>query len=96
MSAPFRQAQGPELVEGLCVLWDANFDSSECVLISVRIVHVCDDFVLVIVLLLVIDRSEHEHDYDQEHEGSIGCGCRGVLISIPIISRLRRFYVTHF
>jgi hypothetical protein len=47
-------------------------------IISIRIVHVCDDFVVVIVLLLVIDRSEHEHDYDQEHEGSIGCGCGGM------------------
>jgi hypothetical protein len=79
VSAPFRQAQGPELVEGsVHSVIHALVDFS--VLISIRIIHVCDDFVLVIVLLLVIDRSEHEHehDYHQEHEGSIGGGCRGV------------------
>jgi hypothetical protein len=41
------------------------------VIISIRVIHVCADFVLVIVLLLVIDRSEYGHDYDQEHEGPL-------------------------
>jgi hypothetical protein len=58
------------------------------VLISIRIIHVCDDFVLVIVLLLVIDRSAYEHDYDKSTKGpsvaaAAVCCVRAKLATVP-------------
>ena len=52
-------------------------------LMSVGIVHTCDEFeqtrflVLVIVVLLVLESPDYEHDQERVHEDNIRLRCRG-------------------